>query len=212
MSDTYKIPNLKNGAVHRVELIVKKSRFITTVARTHGVDEAKAFISKVTEEFSDARHNCFAYVADKPGNSGYAGCSDDGEPHGTAGQPMLNILLHSDVGEITCVVTRYFGGILLGTGGLVKAYSDSIKLALESLDVTDMVIMNRATIRVDHSIVNLVLRLFKKYQCEIINQEYTDKVSYTVDIPADSFDNLQSEITTISRGEAFITKENRVCN
>ena len=71
-----------------------------------------------------------------------------------------------------------------------------------------MVIMNRATIRVDHSIVNLVLRLFKKYQCEIINQEYTDKVSYTVDIPADSFDNLQSEITTISRGEAFITKEN----
>ena len=92
--------------------MIKKSRFITSVARTKSVDEAKQFIDSICKEFSDARHNCFAYNADKPNSSGYAGCSDDGEPHGTAGQPMLNVLLHSGVGQITVVVTRYFGGIL----------------------------------------------------------------------------------------------------
>ena len=94
-NDTYLVPDLKKGEIHRTELTIKKSRFITSIARTHGVDEAKAFIDKVTNEFMDARHNCFAFNADKPGTSGYAGCSDDGEPHGTAGQPMLNVILHS---------------------------------------------------------------------------------------------------------------------
>lgn len=205
-SDTYLVPDLDNGEIHRTELIIKKSHFITSVARTHGVEEAKKFIDRVTKEFSDARHNCFAYNADKPGSSGYAGCSDDGEPHGTAGQPMLNVVLHSDVGELTVVVTRYFGGILLGTGGLVKAYQDSVKQALDTLKTTNMVLMQGFDITIDHSCVTLMQRLVKRLNIEMLNQAYTDKVSFSLNIPLDNVDAFISEVTQMTSGKAIITK------
>lgn len=205
-NDTYLVPDLKKGEIHRTEFTVKKSRFITSVSRTHGVDEAKAFIDRITKEFSDARHNCFAFNADKPGTSGYAGCSDDGEPHGTAGQPMLNVILHCDVGEITAVVTRYFGGILLGTGGLVKAYQDSVKLALESLKTTPMVLMTAFKVQIEHSNVTLFQRLLTKVNAQLLNQEYTDKVEYTVMIPNDSSELFTSSVTQMTSGRAVIKK------
>ncbi len=205
-NDTYLVPDLKKGEIHRTEFTVKKSRFITSIARTHGVDEAKAFIDKVTNEFSDARHNCFAFNADKPGTSGYAGCSDDGEPHGTAGQPMLNVILHCDVGEITAVVTRYFGGILLGTGGLVKAYQDSVKQALESLKTAPMVLMTTYKVQIEHSNVTLFQRLLNKVNAQILNQEYTDKVVFTVMIPNDSTSLFTSSVTQMTSGRAVIEK------
>ncbi len=205
-NDTYLVPDLKKGEIHRTEFTVKKSRFITSIARTHGVDEAKAFIDKVTNEFSDARHNCFAFNSDKPGTSGYAGCSDDGEPHGTAGQPMLNVILHCDVGEITAVVTRYFGGILLGTGGLVKAYQDSVKQALETLKTTPMVLMTTYKVQIEHSNVTLFQRLLNKVNAQILNQEYTDKVVFTVMIPNDSASLFTSSVTQMTSGRALIEK------
>lgn len=205
-NDTYLVPDLKKGEIHRTEFTVKKSRFITSVSRTHGVDEAKEFIDRITKEFSDARHNCFAFNADKPGTSGYAGCSDDGEPHGTAGQPMLNVILHCDVGEITAVVTRYFGGILLGTGGLVKAYQDSVKQALESLKTTPMVLMTAFKVQIEHSHVTLFQRLLTKVNAQLLNQEYTDKVEYTVMIPNDSSDLFTSSVTQMTSGRAVIKK------
>ena len=206
-SDTYLVPDLAKDEIHRTELVIKKSRFIASVARTHGVDEAKAFIDKITKEFSDARHNCFAYNADKPGTSGYAGCSDDGEPHGTAGQPMLTVVLHSDVGELTVVVTRYFGGILLGTGGLVKAYQDSVKQALDSLKTTNMVLMQCYDVTIDHSFVTLMQRLIKRLNIVMLNQTYTDKVSFSLDIPLDNVDAFVSEVTQMTSGKAIITKQ-----
>lgn len=203
--DSYLVPALKNNEIHRTEITVKKSRFITSIGRTHGVDEAKAFIDRICREFSDARHNCFAYNADKPGSSGYAGCSDDGEPHGTAGQPMLNVVLHCDVGELTVVVTRYFGGILLGTGGLVKAYQDSVKTALETLPTTPMVIVKKCSFQVGHSEVNLVLRLFSRLGITVLNQSYTDKVYYLVEIPEKAVDVFKAEITKITSGQSVLT-------
>ena len=205
-SDTYLVPDLKKGEIHRTELVVKKSRFITSIARTKGVDEAKAFIAKVTEEFSDARHNCFAYNADKPGTSGYAGCCDDGEPHGTAGQPMLNVLLHSGVGQITVVVTRYFGGILLGTGGLVKAYQDSIKQALDTLEIEDMVLTQEYKLVCDHKDVTLAQRCFSALAIKILSQDYTDKVTYTLDVPLSSVEQFTAQLTKITQGKALIEK------
>lgn len=205
-NDTYLVPDLKKGEIHRTEFTVKKSRFITSIARTHGVNEAKEFIDRVTNEFSDARHNCFAFNADKPGTSGYAGCSDDGEPHGTAGQPMLNVILHCDVGEITAVVTRYFGGILLGTGGLVKAYQDSVKQALETLKTTPMVLMTTYKVQIVHSNVTLFQRLLNKVNAQILNQEYTDKVVFTVMIPNDSTSLFISSSTQMTSGRALIEK------
>ncbi len=202
--DTYLVPDLKNNEVHRTEITIKKSRFITSVGRTAGVDSAKAFIDKICREFPDARHNCFAYNADKPGSSGYAGCSDDGEPHGTAGQPMLNVVLHCDVGEITVVVTRYFGGILLGTGGLVKAYQDSVKNALDTLPTTPMVIVKKCSFVIEHSQVNLVLRLFSRLNINIVNQSYTDKVLFEVEVPEKSVDIFKAEITQITSGQCVL--------
>ncbi len=98
-----------------------------------GVEEAKAFIEQIKAEFQDARHNCWAYCAGAAEYTDRIGASDDGEPHGTAGRPMLTAVTHSGIGEVTVVVTRYFGGILLGTGGLVKAYQSSVKMALEAV-------------------------------------------------------------------------------
>ena len=106
----YPIP----ASLHRVEQEIERSRFITTVAPAPTVEEAKAFIARIREEFPDANHNCWAYVVGPPGSTGMAGMSDDGEPHGTAGRPMLTALLHGNVGDVAVVVTRYFGGTLLG--------------------------------------------------------------------------------------------------
>ena len=128
MTDAYKVPDLAPGAFHRAEETVRRSRFIVTMARVSSPEEAKAFIDRIREEHAGATHNCWAYNAGAPGDTAQVGASDDGEPKGTAGRPMLTALLHSDVGEVAAVVTRYFGGILLGTGGLVRAYQGSVKL------------------------------------------------------------------------------------
>ncbi len=206
VDSSYKVPALEKGKFHRTELVIKKSRFITSVARTKSVDEAKQFIDSICKEFLDARHNCFAYNADKPNSSGYAGCSDDGEPHGTAGQPMLNVLLHSGVGQITVVVTRYFGGILLGTGGLVKAYQDSIKQALDTLEIEDMVLTQEYKLVCDHKDVTLAQRCFSALAIKILSQDYTDKVTYTLDVPLSSVEQFTAQLTKITQGKALIEK------
>src|SRR5665811_1552158 len=107
----------------RVEDIILRSRFITTAGPASGSEEARAFVAAVRSEFADASHNCYAFVAGPPGSSAQVGMSDDGEPGGTAGRPMLAALLGCGIGDIVVVVSRYFGGTLLGTGGLVRAYA-----------------------------------------------------------------------------------------
>ena len=129
MSARYPIP----ARTHRVEEEIQRSRFITTLAHTPTLDEARAFVQQMKAEFGDASHNCWAYVVGPPGSSAQIGMSDDGEPHGTAGKPMLTVLLHADVGDVTAVVTRYFGGTKLGKGGLVRAYSGGVQQALATL-------------------------------------------------------------------------------
>ncbi|NCW45442.1 MAG: YigZ family protein, partial [Gemmatimonadaceae bacterium] len=114
MSARYQVPRER----HRVEQVIDRSRFICTVERVQSVEEAQAFVRAMNAEFADATHNCWAYVVGAPGSTDRIGMSDDGEPHGTAGRPMLTVLQHCGVGEIAAVVTRYYGGTKLGTGGL----------------------------------------------------------------------------------------------
>ena len=146
-SQRYLIP----ARQHRTEEEIKRSRFITSVAWTPSVDDARDFIRQVSDEFAGANHNCWAYVAGPPGSTAQIGMSDDGEPHGTAGRPMLTVLLHSGIGDVTAVVTRYFGGTLLGKGGLVRAYSGGVKLALESLPTTEKIPLAAALVMVDYA-------------------------------------------------------------
>ncbi|CAH9059935.1 IMPACT family member YigZ [Pseudoalteromonas holothuriae] len=115
---------------------IKKSTFIVHLAHTPNIEDAKAFIKHVNDQYPDARHNCWAHVAGQPGGSHVYGFSDDGEPNGTAGKPMLNVLVGSGLGEVTAVTTRYFGGIKLGTGGLVRAYGGTLNNALAQLQTS----------------------------------------------------------------------------
>jgi uncharacterized YigZ family protein len=128
----YRIP--AETLTHEEE--IKKSTFIVHIAHTPTLVEAKQFIQQICQAYPDARHNCWAHVAGHPKGSHVYGFSDDGEPNGTAGKPMLNVLMGSGLGEVTAVVTRYFGGIKLGTGGLVRAYGGSLNNALAKLNTT----------------------------------------------------------------------------
>ena len=126
----YLIP--KSAVVFEEE--IKKSRFITYLQHTEGLEQAKAFWAEIKAQHPNARHHCWAAVAGKPMDSQQLGFSDDGEPAGTAGKPMLSALQGSQVGEISAVVVRYYGGILLGTGGLVRAYGNGVQQALKLLE------------------------------------------------------------------------------
>ena len=123
----------------RFQETISRSRFITTVAAAATPEQAHAFVAEIRTEFPDATHHCYAFVAGPPGSTARVGMSDDGEPGGTAGRPMLSVLLGSGVGDIVAVVTRFFGGTKLGTGGLVRAYSGGVKSALAQLTLQEKV-------------------------------------------------------------------------
>ena len=181
-SPRYPIP----AARHRVEEEILRSRFITTVAYAPTVEAARAFIDEMRAEYADASHNCWAYVVGPPGSSAQNGMSDDGEPHGTAGRPMLTVLLHSGVGDIAAVVTRYFGGTLLGKGGLVRAYSGGVQLALESMPTGEKVEKRRLSLLIEYSAVTPVQRMLPDYETEILEENYGVDVNYRLQMPTGS--------------------------
>ncbi len=205
MSDEiYKIPDLAEGRIYRVEQTIKRSRFITSIAHTNGVEEAKLFVEKVKAEFPDAKHNCWAYCAGAAGQTAFVGASDDGEPHGTAGRPMLTVLLHSGVGEITAVVTRYFGGILLGTGGLVKAYQSSVKQALDTLPITDKTILSKVLVTVDFKFINQLQNLLPKFDAVVDLQNFGANAAFSIKLPVSQVEGFVSAITNVTAGSAVI--------
>ncbi len=154
-------------APHRTELIIKRSRFITQSAHVDSLEDGRRFVERVRRAYSDANHNCWACVGAKAGDAGHAASSDDGEPSGTAGKPMLQILLHSGLGEICLVVTRYFGGIKLGTGGLVRAYQDCVRQNLESLPHTEKRVLTALSFEIDYNCLESVQRMLGEEGGEI---------------------------------------------
>ena len=201
---SYNIPDLRPGEVFRVEQTIKRSRFIASVGHTPGVEEAKAFIEQIKAEFEDARHNCWAYCAGAAGSTDRIGASDDGEPHGTAGRPMLTAVTHSGIGEVTVVVTRYFGGILLGTGGLVKAYQSSVKMALEAVPTRIRTKTKRIKISVEHRFVNQVLRKIETANGRILEKNFDMDADFDVEIPEDLAETFAKELEELTRGALLI--------
>lgn len=189
---------------YRVEEVIQKSRFITTLAHAQDPDTAHAFVERIREEFSDSTHNCWAFVAGPPGSTAHIGMSDDGEPRGTAGRPMLNTLLHSEVGEVVAVCTRYFGGTKLGTGGLSRAYSAGVKLALESLPTQEKVKRVLLEIQVEYDAVDGLKRLLEDLEGLVEEEDYGAQVTYRVAIPLESVDPLEHGLAEITRGKAQI--------
>lgn len=201
---SYNIPDLRPGEVFRVEQTIKRSRFIASVGHTPGVEEAKAFIEQIKAEFEDARHNCWAYCAGAAGSTDRIGASDDGEPHGTAGRPMLTAVTHSGIGEVTVVVTRYFGGILLGTGGLVKAYQSSVKMALEAVPTRIRTKTKRIKFSVEHRFVNQVLRKIETANGRILEKNFDMDADFDVEIPEDLAETFAKEMEELTRGALLI--------
>ena len=201
---SYNIPDLRPGEVFRVEQTIKRSRFIASVGHTPGVEEAKAFIEQIKAEFEDARHNCWAYCAGAAGSTDRIGASDDGEPHGTAGRPMLTAVTHSGIGEVTVVVTRYFGGILLGTGGLVKAYQSSVKMALEGVPTRVRTKTKRIKFSVEHRFVNQVLRKIEAVNGRILEKNFDMGADFDVEIPEDLAETFAKELEELTRGALVI--------
>ncbi|MGN0400643.1 MAG: YigZ family protein [Acetatifactor sp.] len=182
----------------------KKSRFIATVRPCETEEEAAAFIEEMKKKYWDARHNCSAYVLGMHGE--LTRCSDDGEPGGTAGRPMLEVLLGSGIRNAAVVVTRYFGGVLLGTGGLVRAYTQAVQAGLAASTVGRMRLGNEIQIVTDYNGVGKILYLLENRNLKPASSEYTDKVTLKVVVPAENSPGLQTDIRDATGGRAEIQK------
>jgi len=179
---------------------IKKSRFITLLQPTCGIEAAKAFVQLVKNEHPAARHHCWAFVAGPPNDSQQLGFSDDGEPAGTAGKPILGQLMGSGVGEITAVVVRYYGGIKLGTGGLVRAYGNGVQQALKLLHVQMKIPQSEFLLQCDYGQIALVESLLHQVGGEVVHSEYGAAVDLRLALPTTEASQIATRLFDISRG------------
>jgi len=170
------------------------------VERVQSVEEAQAFIRAMNTEFADATHNCWAYVVGAPGSTDRIGMSDDGEPHGTAGRPMLTVLQHCGIGEIAAVVTRYYGGTKLGTGGLVKAYGGAVQEALATLPVVERVDTVIAIFEVGYAQIGAVQQLLPTLEADVQAQDFGALATFTVQLPRSEAAALEEAVGNLTRG------------
>ncbi len=184
----------------RQELEVKRSRFIATLAPAASVDEARQFIENIRKEFPDARHNCWAFLLGPPGSSDRVGFSDDGEPSGTAGKPMLQALLHCGAGDLVVVVSRYFGGIKLGTGGLVRAYGQATQQALESMPRGEKIAWVYLKLGFDYSVLELLQRDLPQFEVEILEETFSEQVTWYLRLPEERETDFRDRVVDRSHG------------
>ncbi len=182
------------------EIEEKRSRFIATVRPVHTEDEALAFIAAMKKKYWNASHNCFAYVIGD--RQGLQRCSDDGEPQGTAGRPMLDVLLGEHVCDVVCVVTRYFGGTLLGTGGLVRAYSKAVQEGLRGSRVLTKKKGYRFVIRTDYTDLGKVQYLLGQRGIPVMDSEYAQDVRTCVVVAEEDRDEVCNAITEATGARA----------
>ncbi|HSJ07501.1 MAG TPA: YigZ family protein [Longimicrobiales bacterium] len=198
----YPIP----AGLHRVESVVDRSRFIATLAQAGAPEDARAVIDAVRHDFADATHNCWAYVCGPPGSTAAIGMSDAGEPHGTAGRPMLDVLLHSGVGDVVAVVTRYFGGVKLGRGGLVRAYGGAVQHGLASLPRTRRIERLGLAVTLGYADLEAFRRLLHDEGVEVVDERYEDVVHYRLAVPAARVAEFERRVADHSAGRAHIKR------
>jgi uncharacterized YigZ family protein len=195
----YPIP----AAETRTEIRVSNSRFIATIAHTATVESAKEFIARIRDEFADATHNVFAYVVGY-GATTILGMSDDGEPGGTAGRPALAVLRGSGLGDATVVVTRYFGGTLLGTGGLVRAYGDAVRAVLEVLPRAEKIEQRQMMLTIPYSAYELVKRLVTSHSGEIQGEDFAVAITLTLSFAVEDVPAFVAELNELTAGQAEV--------
>lgn len=173
------------------EIIEKKSRFIANIFYIESEIEAEDIIKDIKKQYYDARHNCFAYRIDKENISKF---SDDGEPSGTAGVPILNILKGRNLSNILVIVTRYFGGILLGTGGLVRAYSDATIEALKNADIVTKIYGKVIKLELEYKNLKSVEYYLKKEKINIVDKKYGEKIDLSIEVTKEEIEKINNMI------------------
>lgn len=184
------------------EMTEKRSRFIATVKPVNSEDEALEFLAEIRRKYWDAKHNVYAYVIRENNIQRY---SDDGEPAGTAGAPVLEYLKKQNLSNLAVVVTRYFGGILLGTGGLVRAYSQSARLGVEAAGIVEMIECMRVTVGCDYTLLGIVRNEISKF--DLVNGDiiYTDKVEIPLYVPTPEVELFASRIESATNAKANVS-------
>jgi uncharacterized YigZ family protein len=195
MAKIYSIP-LKEI---RREHVVVNSRFIATLAPAFSIDAARAVIARMKKEFADASHNVPVYIIGG-GNTVTEYFSDDGEPSGTAGRPVLAVLRGSGLGDVAVVVTRYFGGTLLGTGGLVKAYTEATQLVAEAVGRGRRISMHVVMAAIPYNLLERVRLLVARNKGEVLGEDFAADITMTMQFPVDSLDAFQNDLRELSAG------------
>lgn len=186
-----------------IEQKVANSRFVTTISPVFSVDEAKDFIKEIRATYPDASHNVPVYQVGF-GPSIIAHSSDDGEPSGTAGRPALAVLQGSGLGDSALVITRYFGGTKLGTGGLVKAYSGAARSAIEAVPKARKILVSKAELIIDYPNYERLARLLRENKASNLNEEFTEKVQIQFTIPVEQIQDLEMQISELFHGSLSI--------
>lgn len=199
MTERYPIP----AARHRAEHVVLRSRFIATADHAPSTAAARALLQEMREEFPDARHHVHAFAVGY-GASTTHGMSDDGEPAGTAGKPVLTVLRNSGLGDVCVIVTRYFGGTKLGTGGLVKAYTEATQLALEGLERTERVERRCVIVDVPYAAYESVKRLALSCESSVEREDFGAGVRMTLVMARDRVDEFRETVVETTSGAARI--------
>lgn len=196
---SYKVP----AKVHQIELEIKRSKFLTFAAPAADRQVAEDFIRMLREQHPQASHVCWAYIAGAP-NTTIRSMSDDGEPSGTAGMPMLKVLEYSSYGDIVVAVVRYFGGTKLGTGGLQRAYSDAVSMVLVDLPTTLKVERTTLKISYDYTHDSNISRLLERYDVKDIEANYAQQVTLYIAIASNELSTFKNELTNITAGKVEV--------
>lgn len=192
------------GARHRAEQTIDRSRFICTLERASSPVDAQNFLREMNGEFPDATHNCWAYLIGAPGSTDRIGMSDAGEPHGTAGRPMLTVLQHSGVGDIAAIVTRYYGGTNLGTGGLVKAYGGTVQLALATLPRVERIDYLEMRATIGYESISVLQQLLPRFESSSLHEDYGERATFRLRVPGSRAEELRAALLDATSGRAEV--------
>ncbi len=190
------------------EIIEKKSRFLGKIKPVESEEEALQYIESLKKKYWDARHNCYAYIIGE--NAECVRCSDDGEPSQTAGKPMLEVLQNAELRNVVAVVTRYFGGVLLGTGGLVRAYTQATQEALKEAQIATMTQMSIMTIRTDYNAIGKIKYALSQAEIIIQNEEYMADVVVTIAVSLAEKEQIIKKMTEVTNGRAVMEEIEQV--
>ena len=197
MSSTFYIPDTDS---YTTEQVIKKSRFIANLKYVSSKAEAIEFVEQIKEKYKDARHNCWGYLVGDPDSPSAIGYSDDGEPKGTAGPPILGVLQKKAVSMTIIVVTRYFGGVKLGAAGLVRAYSGTAVKALDEIPIKLFAKVTELRLSTSYLYINTILNYFAQQNVTVLDSQYTENVTLLFEVNEELVDSIKEQISEITKG------------